>query len=181
MIVICGSLARRPEDGLSVLRVARTAAESGAAVQVVGVVPDDPEGDRLLMGMSAEQVGHVAVLRGPARELEAADVDVALRYLPDVRVIVVAGLSSVVIATAAASAAWSGAALVVLERRPFRGTELPTSSLDAAMIVEAPKRDPDGAFAGFVGSLIARLDAGSTAADAWAATTRELSVDVIRE
>lgn len=179
VIVICGNLTARIEHGLSVGRVARTAAARGAAVQVVGVVPDDPEGDGLLMDMAAERIGHAAVLREPARDLESADLELALRYLPEVRVIVAVVMPPAVIATAAEYAAWSGASLIVLDPGHHGDAEPPPSVADGATIIEAPARDADGTFAGFVGSLAARLDAGATPADAWAATIRELAIDAI--
>lgn len=180
MIVICGNLTARIEHGVSVGTIARTAATRGAAVQVVGIVPDDPGGDGFLMRMAAVGIGHAAVLREPARDLEPADLELGLRYLPDVRVIVAVDMPPAVIAAASEHAAWSGAALIVLNRKPHGDIEPPPSVPDGATVIEAPARDPDGTFAGFVGLLAARLDGGETAADAWAATTRELAIDSIQ-
>jgi hypothetical protein len=81
-------------------------------------------------------------------------------------------------------AEWLGARLVVVER-PERSGEAAVDGeppgiegiTDGAIVLEAPTSDPDGTFAGFVGSLAARLDAGATPADAWAETTRQLAVD----
>src|SRR5687767_15701144 len=105
-----------------------TAATSGATVEFIGKIGDDPAGDELQLSLARSHVGHVAMLRDPARatgvlasagdeidgaddaidavsetlhdaehdqpegdgadaapddgpELEAADVDLALRYL----------------------------------------------------------------------------------------------------
>lgn len=145
----------------------------------MGVVPDGLDGDRLLLELAAANVGHAAVLREPARDLEAADLDLALRYLPEVRVVVVVEMPTPVVAAAADHAGWSGAALIVLDRAPG-GDDLPPSELpDGAIVLESPTSDPDGTFAGFVGAFAARLDGGATPADAWAATTRELAVDPV--
>jgi hypothetical protein len=178
VIVICGDL-RRAAPGVSPAAVAARAASAGAVVQLVGVVPDDDDGDRQLLELATANVGHAAVLRGPARDLEPADVDLALRYLPDVRVIVTVDVAPAGVAVASERAGWSGAALVVIrsvrDQGPATSPELP----DSAVVMEAPASDPDGTFAGFVGTFAARLDAGATSTDAWAATTRELAVDPV--
>lgn len=141
------------------------------------MVPDDPDGDRRLLELAAAGVGHAAVLRGPARSLEAADVDLALRYLADVRVVVTVGVTQAVLASAAERATWAGATLVAIGGRGSDGEVGSLELPEGAIVLEAPAGDPEGTFAGFVGSLAARLDAGATPADAWAATTRELAVD----
>ena len=179
MIVTCGALGASNARGVSAAAVARRAAANGASVQVVGVLPEGPVADRLLLELAAEGIGHAAVLREPARELEAADLDLALRYLPEVRVVVVVEMPAPIVAAAAEQTQWSGAALIVLDRAAV-DAELPPPNLpDGAIVLESPATDPDGTFAGFVGVLAARLDAGATAADAWAATTRELAVDPV--
>ncbi|MBA3876849.1 MAG: hypothetical protein C0498_07915 [Anaerolinea sp.] len=146
-------------------------------MQAVGVVPDDPDGDRQILELAAAQIGHAAVLRGPARELEPADIDLALRYLPDVRVIVTVGAARAVVVTASEHASWSGAALVVVDDAAGNGRGVPADLPDGAIELQAPPSDPDGTFAGFVGALAARLNAGVLPAEAWAATSRELAVD----
>jgi len=154
--------------------------KAGAAAQVVAVVPDDPGGDRRLLELAAAGVGHAAVLRGPARALEAADVDLALRYLADVRVVVAVGLAESVVAAVAERATWAGTVLVVIGEPGSDGAGVGAVTLpEGAIVLEAPGSDPDGTFAGFVGALAARLDRGATPADAWAATTRELAVDPV--
>jgi hypothetical protein len=179
MIVTCGALGDGSGRSISAAAVARRAAASGASVQIVGVLPEGPVADRLLLELAAEGIGHAAVLREPARELEAADLDLALRYLPEVRVVIVVEMPAPIVAAAAEETQWSGAALIVLDRAAGEG-EGPSPDLpDAAVVLEAPESDPDATFAGFVGAFAARLDSGATAADAWAATTRELAVDPV--
>ena len=43
------------------------AAAPRAAVEIVGRVGDDPDGDALMIALARAGVGHVAVLRDPAR------------------------------------------------------------------------------------------------------------------
>ncbi len=179
MIVVCGELTGKLMGGASPAAVARAAAAAGATVQVVGLVSDDADGDRRLLEFAAAGIGHVAVLRGPARELEAADVDLALRYLPEIRVIVTVGVPPAILATASEHASWSGAALVAVTfAAPGAAGDQPMFS-EGAVVLEAPPSDLDGTFAGFVGAFAARSDAGATPADAWAATTKALAVDAV--
>src|SRR3954447_20614853 len=48
-------------------RVALAAARTGAAVQVVGRTGDDPTADAVVLDLARGGVGHVALLRDPAR------------------------------------------------------------------------------------------------------------------
>jgi hypothetical protein len=179
VIVVCGDFASPGERGTGAAEIARRAAVAGAGVQLVSVVADGTEGDAWLLELATAGVGHAAVLREPVRELEAADLDLALRYLPEVRVVVVVEMPAPIVATAADRTQWSGAALIVVSRASAGGAVLPAELPDGAIVLEAPASDPDATFAGFVGAFAARLDAGATAADAWAATTRELAVDPV--
>lgn len=73
--------------------IALAAAETGAAVELVGSVADDPDGDAAILALDAGGVGHVALLRDPTAStprLDAGDIDLGLRYLPDYRVLVLA-------------------------------------------------------------------------------------------
>jgi hypothetical protein len=179
VIVVCGEFGGRVTRGTSASAVAGRAAAAGSHIQAVGVVPDDSEGDRRLLELVAAGVGHVAVLRGPARTLEGADVDLALRYLSDVRVVVTVGLVPAAVAAAAERASWAGAPLIVI-RDAETGADAEAGELpDGTIVLEAPASDPDGTFAGFVGAFAARMDEGTTPADAWAATTRTLAVDPV--
>ena len=171
---------REREPGKSRPRpVARRAARTARASRSSASSPRGPGADRLLLELATEGIGHAAVLREPARELEAADLDLALRYLPEVRVVVVVEMPAPIVAAAAERTQWSGAALIVLGRAPGRRARRRRDLPDGAIVLEAPASDPDATFAGFVGAFAARLDAGATAADAWAATTRELAVEPV--
>ena len=50
----------------SAARIALTAADRGAAVQLIGKVGDDPDGEALVLALAQGDVGHVALLRDPA-------------------------------------------------------------------------------------------------------------------
>src|SRR5919197_3498763 len=167
-------------------RVALAAARSGARVELAGRVGDDEAGDRLLHALSRAGVGHSAVLRDPARatptvapttdddspstaarsfhtssgallRLDAADLELALSYLPDYRVVVVAEpLPEAAVRTVIDAAGYAGARLVVL------ANDATTSDAfgPAATVLAAPDED-DGSFAALVGTYAAGLDRGT--------------------
>ena len=97
---------------------ALAAATAGSTVQLVARVADDPDGDAMLLHLAGAGVSHVATLRQPAAAgapvLEAADLELALRYLSDVGVLVLASPDPGLTAVAVEAAAWNHAALVVL-------------------------------------------------------------------
>ncbi|HEX5013603.1 MAG TPA: PfkB family carbohydrate kinase [Candidatus Limnocylindrales bacterium] len=186
MIVVVGSPRAGSDDGRFTASgtpssVAFAAAEGGAEVQVVGRLGEDPAGDAVLLDLARRGVGHVAVLRDavaatpelpPATDevdedsrsataepssLEAADIQLALSYLPEYRVIVVAErLDDDAMGVVVDAADWSGAALVVLGRQAV-SDGLP----DDVTIFDPPDDgDPNGAFAAMVGSYAAGLDRG---------------------
>ena len=106
--------------------------------------------------------------------LEAADVDLGLRYLTDYRVVVLADPSTAdVVAVAADAARWGEARLIVVVAS---GRPAPDGLPGDAVVLEAPDADPDGAFANLVGAFAVALDAGdepetafraSLASDGW--------------
>jgi hypothetical protein len=193
VIVVVGSPRARLSDSGSVVasgmaaEVALAAAAAGAQVQIVGRVGEDATGEGALLDLAQRGVGHVAVLRDPARAtpldapaiatddedafdddseppvasstvdsptIDAADLELALRYLPDYRVIVIAEPTAAdAMRIAVAAVGWSGASLVVVGGDTG---ELP----DDATVFAAPEADPDGAFAAMVGSYAAGLDRG---------------------
>ena len=53
--------------------IAVAAAANGAAVELVGRAGDDPHGDALMLGLARAGVGHVAILRDPARPTPVID------------------------------------------------------------------------------------------------------------
>ena len=120
IVVVGSPIGRVSDGGISAAgmssRVALAAARTGAAVQVVGKTGDDVTADGVVLDLSRGGVGHVALLRdgsrptplepaddvdaaaetspaaplldGPA--IDAADVDLGIRYLTDFEVVVVA-------------------------------------------------------------------------------------------
>ena len=96
--------------------------------------------------------------------LDAADLELALRYLPDYRVVVIAqALDPAAVAAVVEAARWAGAALVVATPRGGEPPILP----DDATVLEAPD-DAEGAFATLVGRYAAALDGGAQPAEAFA-------------
>jgi hypothetical protein len=123
-------------------------------------------------GPSQVPAGDEAPLAVPG--LEAADVDLGLRYLTDYRVVVLADPSAAdVVAVAADAARWGEARLIVVVAA---GRPAPVGLPDDAVVLEAPITDPDGVFAALVGAFAAALDEGaepetafraSLASDGW--------------
>ena len=177
MVIVVGSpvlleepiLQARRAGGLSVA-IALAAAEAGARVELVGKVGDDAAGDTIAVELERAGVGHAALLRDPSaatpggsrdRPLPLArqDVELALRYLVDFRVIVAAGPLPGPVGEAIADAArYAGAHRVVIDG---------TDGADADVTVLQAPRHGDGAFAAFVGRYAALLDAGRDPRDAF--------------
>jgi hypothetical protein len=81
VIVVIGQPVLMRVDGTpvatgSAARIALTAADRGAAVQLIGKVGDDPDGEALVLALAQGQVGHVALLRDAAHRTPV-DVDAA--------------------------------------------------------------------------------------------------------
>ena len=92
-----------------------------------------------------------AAVFGPG--LDAGDLELALRYLPDYAVVVIAQpLDPAGVAAVVDAARWAGAKLV----STFALEGLP----DDATVFEAPDENPQGAFATVVGRYAAALDRG---------------------
>jgi hypothetical protein len=110
--------------------------------------------------------------------LEPADIELALRYLPDYRVLVIAEpLPDASLGVALAAAGWNGAALVVIV--PAGSTQPPAG--DDATIIEAPGDDPDDAFAGIVGAYAAAIDRGEEPAEAFATASSSLGASAVAD
>lgn len=135
-----------PASSGAVIEIARRAATTGARTEIVGVAPAGPVGDRQLVQLASASVGHATVTRSEASGIEPADLDLALRYLPDVRAIVLVTPSAPLLATALAASSWSGATLLVV------------GPLDADAVAAI-----DAGGAGITGSVLAGT-AGSVAA-----------------
>ena len=176
------------------IEVARRAAATGARVEMVGVVPGDSAGDRRLAGLVGAGIGHATVTRTGANAIEPADLELALRYLPEIRAIVLVRPDVSLVPAASAAAAWTGAGLVIIgsegaveaespsERAGSPEAEAAASLQEASsrtIVLDPPASDPEGTFAGFVAALAVRLDAGEPAGTAWSATVAALAVDSV--
>lgn len=179
MIVVVGRPGLDERDALwgTAARVATEAVTAGQAVELVGAVGDDADGDLTMLALGRTGIGHAAVLRdpagvtpraegtdGPPPRLDARDVELGLQYLPECHVLVLAeAVDAETRGVVSAAAAYHGAALVVLV--PDAGqavTDLP----DTATVLVTPNED-GGAFAALVGRYAAALAAGRPSAAAW--------------
>jgi hypothetical protein len=101
--------------------------------------------------------------------LDAGDLELALRYIPDYRVLVVAAdLDAAALEAVVAAAGWSGAHLIVVLPE---GTSAPAIP-DGATALLRPATDPDGAFAAMVSSYAVALDRGDEPRAAFATAQR---------
>ena len=188
MIVVLGRPGLTADDQIDrpAGRIALAAARAGGRVELVGSVGDDADGDAVIVELGRAGIGHAAVLRDPAGRtprvseagateerlprLDAADVDLGLRYLAECQVLVTAEvLPADVLRIVTDAASYHRAALVVLAAhgQPPEG-DLP----EAATVLEVPE-DDGGGFAELVGRYAASLDSGRVAADAWADAVSE--------
>jgi hypothetical protein len=175
--------------------IAAAAAAGGSRVEFIGKTGDDPAGDAILLAMARHFVGHVATLRDPARPtpivpaedepidvdgasqaateaalpegpaLEAADIGLALRYLPELAVIVTVHVTPDVVDEAVAAAGWAQTSLIVVLRPE---EPVPEGLPEQAVVVAVADDDDIGAGAGSaIGRYAAALDQGEPAAEAF--------------
>jgi sugar/nucleoside kinase (ribokinase family) len=150
--------------------VAMAIAAAGGRVELVGTLGDDAPGDSVAIALARAGVGHAALLRVPGTttprggttdtpaRLDAADVELGLRYLSDYRVVIVADpVPTEVLAIAVDAAAYAGATLVVVVGH---GEPPMTSIGPAATVLEAPD-DAQGPFAVAVAGYALALEAGT--------------------
>lgn len=189
-MIVIGVLATGATSATAIVEIARRAAGTGARTEILGVAPVGPVGDRQLLQLAAAGVGHATVTRSAAPGIEPADLELALRYLPDIRVIVLVEPGASLLEPSSAASAWSGATLIVVGH-PDEGvastgaatahsaTVDPGATHGGAepIVLQPPAGDPDGAFAGLVAAFAVRLDAGEAPAVAWQATLATLAVD----
>ena len=129
----------------------------------------------MLLGFAAAAVGHATVTRSNATTIDAADLDLALRYLPEIRAIVLVAPDAALLRIAADGSSWSGASLVIVG--PLEAEAVAVAEAAGAIVLEPPARDPDEAFAGLIAAFARRLDGGESPASAWRATLSALAVD----
>jgi hypothetical protein len=102
----------------------------------------------------------------PRPVVEAADLELGLRYLVDYGVIVVEPLDAASLRAVSDAAAFAGAHMIALVPA---GAEA-SGDLRAATIIELPEADPDGVFGAVVGAYAAALDRGVDPASAFNAS-----------
>lgn len=178
MILVVGrpGLDGAGELGRPAGRVALAAARAGAPVEVVGSIGDDAAGDAVVVALGRAGIGHAALLRDPAAatptsdepavplpRLDASDMELGLRYLPECRVLVLAEpLPDDVRAAAVRAADYHGAQLVAVRDpgQPSSG-DLPVAAVEIEMSAG------DSAFAERLGRYAARLHAGGAQHEPW--------------
>jgi hypothetical protein len=100
--------------------------------------------------------------------VDAGDIELALRYLTDFSVLVLAVSADPDLArVVTAAASWGDAGLILVVPT---GDAIPDGLPADAIVFEAPETDPDGVFAMMVGSFAAALDDGSEPAAAFRAS-----------
>ncbi len=145
-----GHLAVLRDPGRPTGLAAPDPAEDEEAPVVASLVVEDD--------LTADEAVPTRAMRAlPCLELDPADCTLGLRYLRDYRVVVaVQPLGEGCVEVIAEAASFAGARLVVVVAP---GSLSPAVS-DDAIVLGAPPRDPDGAFATVVGRLAAALDDG---------------------
>ena len=160
--------------------VATGIAGLGVPVELLGSVGDDEEGDRVIVAFGRAGVGHAAVLRdpaartpilsgagspghatGPLPRLEAADIELGLRYLPECRVLVLPEpLEDGARSAALEGAAFHGAAVIAVVPE---GVPVPEDLAAAATVLAVPDPafGPGAAFTAFVSAYAAGLARGT--------------------
>jgi sugar/nucleoside kinase (ribokinase family) len=138
------------------------------AAPAVEASPIDPG----LEGDAAAGWGAAEAESGVPPKLDAADLELGLRYLTAFGVLVIAEpLAADVLAVATEAAAYAGAELVVVAAPGGRGaTAKGAAPTVAGTVLEAPSDgadDQDDRFAALVGRYAAALDAGTPAGDAF--------------
>jgi hypothetical protein len=134
--------------------IALALGRSGAGVELVGSIGDDPEGDRIVVELGRAGVGHAALLRDPSARtpptgpldatrplphLGAAEVELGLRYVAECRVLVLADvLGEDALAQALEAAAYHAAALVMVAPP---GSIDPEALGDNVTLLERPALD----------------------------------------
>jgi sugar/nucleoside kinase (ribokinase family) len=179
-----GAGGARPLEGLAAL-VALGVSARGGTVELVGSVGDDRAGDAVAVALGRAGVRHGALLRDPggataaadivmgrpAPRLDAADVELGLRYLAECRVLVVTDALDAAAAEAAMDAAAYHGAAVITVVEP--GASVPRAWDRGATVLVTPDPDPDddgdddlGPFAGFVATFAVALADGVPAREA---------------
>jgi sugar/nucleoside kinase (ribokinase family) len=140
--------------GVGHVALLRDPATTTSTVQVI-----DEDGNESV----SAKVGTVTAAAGSGAgtggsDLDPADVDLGLRYLTDFQVVLLAEPSRPeVISVVVEAARWAEARLVLVVSA---GDVVPDDLPADVVIFEAPRADPDDAFAEMVGAFVAALDLG---------------------
>jgi len=173
--------------------VALDIAHRGGRVELVGSIGDDAAGDEVVVELGRAGIGHAALLRDPGGttpvagrltsqlpRLDAADVELGLRYVADYHVLVLTEPLPPEAETAAIeAAAYHDAALLAIVPE---GGKISSALSAAATVLGAPTTEgdaedsdneasttrPSQAFASFVAAFAVAIDAGSSVAEAFA-------------
>ena len=171
--------------------IATAAAAADSRVELVGKVGDDAAGDVVLLALGRHGVGHVATLRDPAHPtpligaaeddpddrmpagsssdeapvLEAADVGLALRYLPELGVIVTVHVGGDVVDEAVSAAGWARTTLIVVVPS---GAAAPDGLPPGALALAVDEVDDLGGAGAAIGRYAAAVDQGRPAQAAYA-------------
>ncbi|MEO6349921.1 MAG: hypothetical protein ABIP53_04645 [Candidatus Limnocylindrales bacterium] len=170
MIVVLGRPVLAPDGrvGGTAAEIALAAATGGGfRVELVGSVADDADGDKAVVELGRAGIGHAALLRetpGSRVNLDAADIELALSYLTECQVLVVAEpLAADAMQVVVEAASYHRAALIVIAQGEEVASQLATAD---ATVLSQPDADGD-AFARMVASYATALDAGRPPTDAW--------------
>jgi hypothetical protein len=161
---------------VAVLREPGRPTPAASPIAGASTSPDGPAlGEELLVDEDAPEAGGgttgaPSVDGAPAGlSVDAADLELALRYVPDYRVLVIAAdLDPPALGAVMAAASWSGAHVIGLLVDGSATTDLP----DGATALLRPAADPDGAFAAMVADYAVALDRGDEPRSAFAAAQR---------
>lgn len=154
--------------GVGHVAVLREAGRPTPRIESIGVDAADASGPAAAsIAVEEEQAAPASMTAGGADDLalEAADVDLALRYLTDFAVVVLAVRADAeTVRVVATAAGWADARLIVVVPA---GEAEPAGLPPDAIVFEAPDADPDGVFASMVGTFAAALDDGDDPAVAF--------------
>ena len=130
-----------------------------------------PDGPALGEELAAEIDDGAADADPAGLSVDAADLELALRYVPDYRVVIVAAdLDASAFGAVVGAASWAGARLVILLPG---GAAAGADAIPAeATVLERPASDADGAFGAMVAAYAVALDQGDEPATAFAAAQR---------
>lgn len=161
MIVVIGTVSARTagstyELGSYAATVALALAPTGEPVEMVSKVGVDVAGDAVITKLAAAGIGHVALIRdgalatavdgAGALEMDAADLQLALRYLTSFdAVLLVDPANDSVVATVLDACAYVGARLIVTRPEGSIPAAAPTGALGDTpppLDVERPAGDP---------------------------------------